>query len=100
MHMNDDKDRRDLLDEAEPDEQPGSGSEALVEAPDSAVQRLEGQVAELQDRHLRLAAEYDNYRKRTAKERTESWHKAQVDLLAKLIDALDDLARFAQVDPS
>ena len=76
-----------------------AGGGALLEPPEEAVARLEAQLAELKDRHLRLAAEYDNFRKRTQKERTELWAKAQADLLHRLVDALDDLARFAHVDP-
>jgi molecular chaperone GrpE len=49
---------------------------------------------------LRLAAEYDNYRKRTARERAELTSRAQAELVKQLVDALDDLARFAHVDPS
>jgi molecular chaperone GrpE len=57
-------------------------------------------VAAERDRYLRLAAEYDNYRKRTAKERQDAGTRAQADLVRKLIDALDDVARFAHVDPA
>ena len=57
-------------------------------------------LAELQDRYLRLAAEFDNYKKRMTRERTESWGKAQADVIQRLVDALDDLARFAHVDPA
>lgn len=52
------------------------------------------------DRHLRLAAEYDNFRKRTAKERMETWQRAQAELIARVADALDDLSRFAHIDPA
>ncbi|HYU09547.1 MAG TPA: nucleotide exchange factor GrpE [Gemmatimonadales bacterium] len=52
------------------------------------------------DRHLRLAAEYDNFRKRTIKERAETWARAQAELVARLADALDDLSRFAHIDPA
>ena len=52
------------------------------------------------ERYLRLAADYDNYRKRTAKERTETWARAQADLVSRLADALDDLSRFAHIDPA
>ncbi|HXQ27921.1 MAG TPA: nucleotide exchange factor GrpE, partial [Gemmatimonadales bacterium] len=62
--------------------------------------RLEERLAEMTDRHLRLAAEYDNFRKRTQKERTEVWSKAQAELLGRFVDALDDLGRFAQVNPT
>jgi len=70
-------------------------SEALAAdaSPDSEVQ------AE-REKYLRLAAEYDNFRKRTAKERLEAGGRAQAELVRRLIDALDDLARFAHVDPS
>ena len=52
------------------------------------------------DKYLRLAAEYDNYRKRTARERGELTSRAQADLAKHLLDALDDLGRFAHVDPA
>jgi molecular chaperone GrpE len=57
-------------------------------------------VEEQRDRYLRLAADYDNYRKRSAKERAEAGGRAQADLVKQLVDALDDLARFAHVDPA
>lgn len=57
-------------------------------------------LSEMQDKYLRLAAEYDNFRKRTARERSEMAGRAQADLVRNLLDGLDDLARFAHVDPS
>jgi len=82
--------------------QPGQVPEgaAVVEPAAEAVARLEAQLAEVQDRHLRLAAEFDNYKKRMSRERTETWGKAQADVVQRLVDALDDLARFAHVDPA
>ena len=61
---------------------------------------LERRLAEAQDRFLRQAAEYDNFRKRTAKERIELTSRAQADLVKQLLDPLDDLSRFAHVDPT
>ncbi len=61
--------------------------------------QVAAEVDAWKDRHLRLAAEYDNFRKRTAKERIETWQRAQADLIARLADALDDLSRFAHIDP-
>lgn len=52
------------------------------------------------DRYLRLAAEYDNYRKRSAKERQDAGSRAQADLVRTLVEALDDVARFAHIDPA
>ena len=52
------------------------------------------------EKYLRLAAEYDNFRKRATREREESRHRAQGDLVLGLLEALDDLSRFAHLDPS
>ncbi|CAN5206146.1 hypothetical protein BH23GEM4_BH23GEM4_21450 [soil metagenome] len=56
-------------------------------------------LAEMRDRHLRLAAEFDNYRKRVARERSETWQRAQAELAERLLDPLDDLQRFTSADP-
>lgn len=61
---------------------------------------LERRLSDQEDKYLRLAAEYDNYRKRTARERSELTTRAQAELVKQLVDPLDDLARFAHVDPS
>jgi molecular chaperone GrpE len=66
----------------------------------SLVAELQQQLTMQQDKYLRLAAEYENYRKRTTKERAESYSRSQADLAKQLLDPLDDLARFAHVDPS
>jgi len=67
------------------------GSDAASDA-----QRL---LDEQRDKYLRLAAEYDNFRKRTVRERSEAASRGQAELIRHIIDALDDLARFAHVDP-
>jgi molecular chaperone GrpE len=60
--------------------------------------KLEGDLAELKDRHLRLAAEFDNYRKRSSRERAELADRAQANFVAKLLDVLDDLDRLVASD--
>jgi molecular chaperone GrpE len=62
--------------------------------------KLESEVAELKDRHLRLAAEFDNYRKRINRERTELSDRAQASFVAKLLDVLDDMDRLVASDPA
>lgn len=82
----------------------GSGLEsaapgaALLEAPEQTIQRLTEELEALKDRHLRLAAEFDNFRKRSQKERVEAWARAQADVALRLLDALDDLGRVAHLD--
>jgi len=73
---------------------------ALAEPPEEAITRLEGELDALKDRHLRLAAEFDNFRRRTARERAELTALAQAELVGRVLDGLDDLARFAHVDPA
>lgn len=58
-----------------------------------AITRLETELEEARDQHLRLAAEFDNYRKRVARERSELTDRAQAGLVSRLLDALDDLDR-------
>jgi molecular chaperone GrpE len=52
------------------------------------------------ERYVRLAAEFDNYRKRTAKEAQQARARGQGELIKTLLDSLDDLTRFAHVDPA
>jgi molecular chaperone GrpE len=56
------------------------------------------QIDEHRDKYLRLAAEYDNYRKRAVRERQEAGWRAQGEMVRGMIEALDDLARFAHID--
>jgi molecular chaperone GrpE len=62
--------------------------------------KLQSEVAELKDRHLRLAAEFDNYRKRINRERAELSDRAQASFVAKLLDVLDDMDRLVASDAS
>jgi molecular chaperone GrpE len=59
---------------------------------------LQRELDEARDRHLRLAAEFDNFRRRAARERQEAGWRAQGELVRGILDALDDLNRFANVD--
>ena len=93
-----DPDTGEPLQNAAPaDRSPGAPDAPPVPAPAAADQ---SEVEAWKDRHLRLAAEYDNFRKRTTKERAEAWQRAQAELVSRLADALDDLARFAHIDPA
>lgn len=60
---------------------------------DGKIAKLEKEVAEFKDKYLRQAAEFDNFRKRTAKERLELIQTASKDLMISLLDVLDDMER-------
>lgn len=79
----------------------GAGAEAAQVSDDVAAQleALESELGTLNDRHLRLAAEFDNYRKRIARERTELWARSQAELVKPLLEVLDDLQRVVQYEP-
>lgn len=76
------------------DTDPGS---ATSEVPADGARR---ELEEQREKYLRLAAEYDNFRRRSAKERQEAAARGQAELVKQLVDALDDLSRFAHVDPA
>jgi len=82
------------------DRQAGSELDSDLGTSNGAVADLERRLADQQERYLRLAAEYDNYRKRSVRERSEAQSRGQADLVKQLLDPLDDLARFAHVDPA
>jgi molecular chaperone GrpE len=54
---------------------------------------LEHLLAEEKDRYLRLAAEYDNYRRRTAREKDELYTRTAEQLLGTLLNVFDDIGR-------
>ncbi|MDE7260702.1 MAG: nucleotide exchange factor GrpE [Oscillospiraceae bacterium] len=54
---------------------------------------LAGQLESANDKYLRLAAEYDNYRKRTAKEKETIYQDAKTDTIAKFLEVYDNLER-------
>lgn len=72
----------------------GAGNEA------PATGEGASELQTLRERHLRLAAEFDNYRKRVEREKGEAWVRAQAELVQRLLEPLDDLQRIADFDPA
>ena len=66
--------------------------EEEVEAPKEPT--IEEKLAELQDRYLRLSAEYDNFRKRTLKEKIDLQKSANAYLLNELLPVADEHCGF------
>lgn len=89
--------RDDAAAEAAPEQPAGAGANGAAEAPQPAPVGSD-EAGALRERHLRLAAEFDNYRKRVERERGESWARAQAQLLERLLEPLDDLRRIATQD--
>jgi len=59
----------------------------------SVEEKLSAEVAEAKDKYVRLSAEFDNYRKRTSKERVELIQSAGKDVITKLLSTVDDFDR-------
>ncbi len=57
---------------------------------------LEATVAEREDKYIRLAAEYDNFRKRTAKEKEGIYADAYSECIASILPVIDNLERALQ----
>jgi molecular chaperone GrpE len=87
-------DEQDVSINTNTDENMG-GSQHLNEpvADESEIERLKEQVQELNDRYLRQAAEFDNFKRRNARERIDLIQTAGRDVIADLLDVLDDSER-------
>jgi len=92
----------------DPSDLPPATSEAgaTTDPDELETQVVEDRISELQrdltterDKMLRLAAEFENYRKRVMRERLEAEARGKAELVKELLEPMDDIARFAHVDP-
>jgi hypothetical protein len=75
------------------DVQSESSESAKQNTEESPIELLENQLAEAKDKHLRLFAEFDNFKKRNAKEKLEYMSMAGKDVLLEMISVKDDFER-------
>ena len=83
----------------------GQAEPAMVEdmpeiEEESVVEQVGHALQAAEERYLRLAAEYDNYRRRTLKEKAEATDRGAAQLLSRLMDEFDDVDRLAASDPA
>lgn len=71
-------------------------NDELANEEEDKTQQLENQVREANDKYLRLVAEFDNFRKRNAKEKIELIKSAGEDVIKSMLDVLDDSERAAK----
>jgi molecular chaperone GrpE len=89
------------LNQAVPDMQTTQEGEAITndstaeatEAPISELEQLKLDLAEQKDKYLRLMAEFDNFKRRTAKERIDLIQTAGKDVIVSMLEVLDDCDR-------
>ena len=88
-----------LVNENEVTEQPEAGITSAEEL--SAEEKLSEELAKEKDKFLRLFAEFENYKKRTSKERLDLFKTANQEVLQALLPVLDDFDRaMAQISKS
>ena len=66
---------------------------------EAEIEKLNAELAEEKDKYMRLYAEYDNFRKRSVKEREGVFSEAYCDALTQILPILDNLERAAQFSP-
>ncbi len=67
--------------------------ENITATDESTIEKLEEEKKELNDKFLRLFSDFDNYRKRTAKEKLELTKKAGIEVIKDLLTVVDDFDR-------
>jgi len=67
--------------------------EALIVEGPSETDKLKAEIAESTNKYVRLYAEFDNYKRRTSKERVELLQTAGKDIIASLLPIVDDFER-------
>ncbi len=105
MAKNDKQNAAENTPEKDVNQTPETPQEETAEVPEEQeiftvtreqMEKMEGLAKALaaeQDKYLRLAAEYDNYRKRTAKEKESLYTDAKIDTVKELLGVYDNLER-------
>jgi molecular chaperone GrpE len=83
----------DLLSELEEEKSAGSPEAAAGPPAPAPAADSSAEYAELKDKHLRLAAEYDNFRRRSLKERQDLHNYANENVFKELLPIVDNLER-------
>ncbi|MCD7727877.1 MAG: nucleotide exchange factor GrpE [Ruminococcus sp.] len=98
--MEENKEKKDLeetVDEPkeESEEKPKTEPDKEESAEESLTEeeKLKAELAEQKDKYLRVMAEYDNFRKRTAKERLELISTAKADAVTQILPVIDNFER-------
>ena len=87
--------------ETQKDKKKNKKLEAEIEKLQGELEAKENEIAELNDKYLRLYAEYDNFRRRSAKERENIYFDAKSDTLKNVLPILDNMERataFSEAD--
>jgi molecular chaperone GrpE len=84
---------REIQDEQQEGNAEEQNIEEAAENEFDTINRYEDQIAELKDKYIRLVAEFENFRKRSARENLEIRRMAAADTISALLPVLDDFDR-------
>lgn len=87
------KKQADPAQEEQLEQTPEQAQTEPIEEQNSESDSAKELLAQQEDKYLRLAAEYDNYRKRTAKEKESIWTQVKADTAAAFLPVYDNLER-------
>lgn len=76
-----------------------TAEETVSKKEEIEIESLKKELAESNDKYLRLSAEYDNYRKRTAKEKSDAYTEAYADAVKALLPVADSLDKALEFSP-
>ena len=80
-------------------ETPEADAQAVeIAALKAEIEKLKAEAKEKDDKHLRLAAEYDNFRRRSREEKEAAYNNALADAITEILPIIDNLERAAQFD--
>jgi molecular chaperone GrpE len=86
--------------DVDPEEPVGGPDTAELIATRAELKRVEAENAELKDRLARRQADFENYRKRIERERSETYNRVVADVAAKLLPVMDNLKRALEAESS
>lgn len=75
-----------------------SSKQSEIEALKAEIEALKNEAKEKDDKYLRLAAEYDNFRRRSREEKDATYTSAMADTVSELLPIIDNLERAAGFD--
>ena len=80
------------------DKKKKSSKNAELESLKAEIEALKAEIKEKDDKYLRLAAEYDNFRRRSREEKDATYSSAMADTVTELLPIIDNLERAASFD--
>lgn len=85
---------KEILNETAETEQSNATEEQSAQPEtENITEKLQAEIAEQKDKYIRLFAEFDNYKRRSAKERIELMQTAGKEVITSMLDVLDDCDR-------